>query len=48
LAAIAYVKRAAEQLPKFDYWQALVRYIGDKITNQSVLLGCPPVALATG
>jgi hypothetical protein len=33
LAAIAYVKRAAEQLPKFDYWQALVRYIGDKITG---------------
>jgi hypothetical protein len=48
LAAIAYVKRAAEQLPKLDCWQALVRYIGDKITGQSVLPGCPPGGLATG
>jgi hypothetical protein len=48
LAAVAYVKRATEQLPKLDCWQALVRYIGDKITGQSVLPGYPPGALATG
>jgi hypothetical protein len=48
LAAVAYVKRAAEQLPKLDCWQALVRYIGDKITGQSALPGYPPGALATG
>jgi hypothetical protein len=47
-AAIAYVKRSAQQLPKFDYWQSLVRYIGDKITGQSVLPGCSPGALAQG
>jgi hypothetical protein len=47
-AAVAYVKRAAEQLPKLDCWQALVRYISDKITGQSVLPGCLPMALANG
>jgi hypothetical protein len=40
------VCEAAQQLPKFDCWQALVRYISDKITGQSVLPSRPPVVLA--
>jgi hypothetical protein len=47
-AAIAYVQKAAQQLPKFDCWHALVHYIGDKITGTNAQPGCLSVALAAG
>lgn len=34
---IAYVNRAAEQLPKVDRWRVLLGYICDRITRQTVL-----------
>lgn len=47
--AIRHVKKAAaEQLNKFDCWHALVRYISDKITGQTLLPTGPPVALVGG
>jgi hypothetical protein len=36
-AAIAYVRRAAEQLPKIDRWRVLLGYICERITHQTVL-----------
>jgi hypothetical protein len=47
--AIRHVKKAAaEQLNKFDCWHALVRYISDKITGQTLLPTGPPLALVGG
>ena len=46
-AAIAYVRRAAEQLQKIDRWRVLVGYISERITGQTVLPTSPPV-LAEG
>ncbi len=36
-AAIAYVRRAAQQLPKIDRWRVLLGYICEQITRQTVL-----------
>jgi hypothetical protein len=44
-AAIAYVKRSAQQLPKIDRWRVLLGYICERITRQTVLPS-PPTALA--
>jgi hypothetical protein len=41
-AAIDYVKRAAEQLPKLNRWAALVAYICRRIVAQTVLPTPPP------
>ncbi|MFO0202804.1 MAG: transposase, partial [Alphaproteobacteria bacterium] len=46
-AAIAYVKRSAQQLPTIDRWRVLLDYICERITRQTVL-PCPPTALAGG
>jgi hypothetical protein len=46
-AAIAYVRRAEEQLPKIDRWRVLVGYICERITGQTIL-PTPPPALAGG
>ena len=46
-AAIAYVRRAAEQLQKIDRWRVLVGYISERITGQTVLPTSPAV-LAEG
>ena len=43
--AIAYVRRAAEQLPKIDRWRVLVGYISERITGK-MILPTPPPALA--
>jgi len=47
-AAIAYVRRAAEQLPKLDRWRALVGYICERITGQTVLPSHPPALQGVG
>ncbi len=36
-AAIAYVKRTAEQLPKMNRWRILVGYISERITGKIIL-----------
>lgn len=36
-AAIAHVRRAAQQLPKIDRWRVLLGYICEQITPQTVL-----------
>lgn len=46
-AALAYVRRAAEQLPKLNRWRALVGSICERITGQTVL-PTPPPALHSG
>lgn len=46
-AAIAYVRRTAEQLPKIDRWRVLVSYISERITGK-IILPPPPPALAGG
>ncbi|PKO60419.1 MAG: hypothetical protein CVU24_13055 [Betaproteobacteria bacterium HGW-Betaproteobacteria-18] len=46
-AAIAYVRRAAEQLPKIDRWRVMLGYICERITGQPIL-PTPPPALAGG
>ena len=43
-AAIAYVRRAAEQLPKIDRWRVLLGYICERITHQTILTS-PPTPL---
>ena len=43
-AAQAYVRRAAEQLPKLNRWHALVSYICERIIGQ-IVLRTPPRAL---
>ncbi len=47
-AAIAYVKRAAEQLPKLNRWHALVDYICERITRQTILPTPPPALQGAG
>ena len=47
-AALAYVRRAAEQLPKLNRWHALVGYICERITGQTVLPTPPPALQGTG
>jgi hypothetical protein len=47
-AAIAYVRRAAEQLPKIDRWQVLVGYISGRITGKMILPTPPPVLAGAG
>ena len=47
-AAISYVRRAAEQLPKLDQWATLVDYICRKIVGQFALPTPPPALTATG
>lgn len=47
-AAIDHVKEAAQQLPKLNRWRALVGYIRERITGQSVLPAPPAVLQATG
>ena len=47
-AAISYVKRAAEQLPKLNRWHALVGYICERITGQTMLPTPPPVLQGAG
>jgi len=44
-AAIQYVRRAAEQLPKIDRWATLLGYICQRIVGQTAL-PTPPPALA--
>ena len=44
--AIAYVRRAAQQLPKIDRWRVLVGYICERITRQTVLPYPPPGLVA--
>ncbi len=46
--AIAYVKRAAEQLPKFDRWRVLLGYICERITRQTVLPSPPAAIVGAG
>ena len=43
-AALAHVRRAAEQLPKLNRWHSLVGYICERIAGQTVL-PTPPHAL---
>jgi hypothetical protein len=47
-ASIAYVRRAAEQLPKVDRWRVLVGYISERITGQAILPTPPPVIARAG
>lgn len=47
-AALAYVRRAAEQLPKLNRWHALVGYICERITGQTVLPTPPPALQGAG
>ena len=47
-AAISYVRRAAEQLPKLDHWRALVGYICQRIVGQMALPIPPPALAAPG
>ena len=47
-AAISYVRRAAEQLPRLDQWATLVDYICRKIVGQFALPTPPPALTATG
>ncbi len=47
-AALAYVRRAAEQLPKLNRWHALVGYICERITGQTVLPTLPPALQGAG
>jgi hypothetical protein len=47
-AAIAYVKRAAEQLPKVDRWRVLLGYICERITSQPILPTPPPTLAGLG
>ena len=47
-AAISYVRRAAEQLPKLDQWATLVDYICRKIVGQFALPTPPPAFTVTG
>ena len=47
-AAIAYVGRAEEQLPKLDRWHALVGTICERITGQTVLPTPPPALQGAG
>lgn len=47
-AAIAYVRRAAEQLPKTDRWRVLLGYICERITRQTVLPSPPPGLAGVG
>lgn len=46
-AAVNYVKRIAQQLPKVDRWPVLLGYICERITRQTIL-PTPPAALAGG
>ena len=47
-AAISYVRRAAEQLPKLDRWGALLAYICQRIVGQIGLPTPPPTLAAPG
>ena len=47
-AALGYVKRAAEQLPKLDRWRALLAYICQHIVGQIGLPTPPPTLPAPG
>ena len=47
-AAISYVRRAAEQLPKLDHWRALVGYICQRIVGHMALPIPPPALAAPG
>jgi hypothetical protein len=47
-AAITYVRSAAEQLPNINRWRALVAYISERITGQTVLPTPPPVLAGLG
>ena len=47
-AAIAHVRRAAEQLPKLDRWATLLAYICQRIVGQIGLPTPPPVLAAPG
>lgn len=47
-AAIAFVRRAAEQLPKIDRWRVLVGYISERITGKMILPTPPPVLAGVG
>lgn len=47
-AAIAYGRRAAEQLPKVDRWRVLPGYICERITRQTVLPSQPPTLAGVG
>jgi hypothetical protein len=46
--AIAYVRRAAQQLPKIDRWRVLLAYICERITPQTVLPSPPPALAGVG
>ncbi len=46
--AIQHVKRAAEQLPGLDCWQALLAYICQRIVGQTALPTPPPALSASG
>ena len=45
---IAYVKRAAQQLPTGDRWRVLLGYICEQITRQTVLPQLPPALVEAG
>ena len=47
-AALAYVRRAAEQLPKLNRWHALISYICERITGQTMLPTPPPARQGAG
>ena len=47
-AAIVYVRRAAQQLPKIDRWRVLVGYICERITRQTVLPSASPALAGAG
>jgi hypothetical protein len=47
-SAIAYVRRAAEQLPKIDRWRTLLGYICERITRQTILPPQPTALSGVG
>jgi hypothetical protein len=47
-AALAHVKRAAQQLPKRNRWHALISCICERITGQTVLPTPPPALQGAG